>query len=655
MTSGAFPRRLSTYILPPTSFTSEESDRQMSELTDTSVAQPALGAVEMGLFRLLQRLGVKPDVTGGHSYGEYVALWAAGAFSDETLMMLSVARGGFMKRATAENAGTMAAVGAAPERITSVIGNHAEIWVANLNSPRQTVIAGTVAGIDEAIRLLSAEQIPTRRIAVACAFHSPLVKSAQEQMAALLAHTPVSVPHTTVFANVEAAPYSNRPDQIREVLAEHLVSPVRFREQIEAMYAAGARTFVEVGPKSVLSSLMREILSGREALIVPVSGAGKPELGHLLTTLGQLAVAGVPVVLQSLWQGRGIPQVRVDELRKTVPPAPPAHAWMVNGGRARPLTPRKVAARAPVTAPARPVAAAPTGTVTTRPQPVPDVVVQAPAQVQAAPAAAAPRPPVAAPAAAHSIRGRSVQRQSNPSMGGFMQPHIVPGTERSADQHEVVRQFQQLMSQFLQTQALVMTSYLQGVPQGVAAPVMQSLEPMVPRPELRIAAPPVARPTTGAVAPVTVAATAPLNGTAHHPAVAVQMAAPVVAPPAAAPMPVAAAVAPAPIPAPVPVAKTNGNGRLTEPEVLRELLLIVSDRTGYPPEMLTVDANIESDLGIDSIKRMEILAAFHEAHGGAERGAFQDALERLTALKTLRESASALTEFLAAQAAPAAV
>jgi hypothetical protein len=111
--------------------------------------------------------------------------------------------------------------------------------------------------------------------------------------------------------------------------------------------------------------------------------------------------------------------------------------------------------------------------------------------------------------------------------------------------------------------------------------------------------------------------------------------------------------------APAPVAKapekTNGNGRLTEPDVLRELLLIVSDRTGYPPEMLTVDANIESDLGIDSIKRMEILAAFHEAHGGAERGAFQDALERLTALKTLRESASALTEFLAAQAAPAAV
>jgi hypothetical protein len=92
---------------------------------------------------------------------------------------------------------------------------------------------------------------------------------------------------------------------------------------------------------------------------------------------------------------------------------------------------------------------------------------------------------------------------------------------------------------------------------------------------------------------------------------------------------------------------------LTEVEVLTRLVRIVSDRTGYPEEMLSVDANMEADLGIDSIKRMEILATFQETHGGSERGSFQQALERLTALKTLRESAAALTDVLSAPLAAA--
>jgi acyl carrier protein len=85
-------------------------------------------------------------------------------------------------------------------------------------------------------------------------------------------------------------------------------------------------------------------------------------------------------------------------------------------------------------------------------------------------------------------------------------------------------------------------------------------------------------------------------------------------------------------------------------EVLKQLVHIVSDRTGYPEEMLDIDSNIEADLGIDSIKRMEILAAFQQTHASSSNGTFQGAMENLTTIKTLRETAKALTELLAPRA-----
>jgi acyl transferase domain-containing protein/NAD(P)H-dependent flavin oxidoreductase YrpB (nitropropane dioxygenase family) len=644
-TAGVHARRLSRYILPPPAFTPAEREARMGDITDTSVAQPALGAVEMGLVALLERFGIRPDLTAGHSYGEYVALWAAGAFPAETLMALSVSRGQFMRDASADNAGTMAAVVASPERIADVLGDRVSVSIANLNSPRQTVIAGSAVDIDAASQLLTAAGITTRRLAVSCAFHSPLVGAAQARMADLLAQTTITPPRLPVFANALAGPYPAGTDQMREVLARHLVSPVRFAEQVEAMYAAGARTFIEVGPKGVLTSLVREILAGREAVTVALNARDTPELPHLLRLLGQLVVAGVPVALAALWEGRSIPAVRVEDLARTAPTAPPAHAWMVSGGRARPLTPRKVAAK---TQPERPAAAAIESnqpSVGTRVEPVQPVAVTAPVVDKVRDPAPPVSPDSASPAVV--VPQRTSQRQTPYlSGGGVMQQHPVSGIVGAMDQHEIVRQFQQIMGQFLQTQALVMTAYLQGSPQATATPALPPA-PVPRRPELRIAAeaqqarlvvPSVAVPS----APAPVAAPVPASVVAQVPTPLAPVA---VAPPA-----------PAIVPEPVRTPEiTASAARMGEGDVLRELLRIVSDRTGYPEEMLTVDANIEADLGIDSIKRMEILGAFHETHVGGQRGAFQNALERLTALKTLRETAAALTEFLTDEPSAVAV
>src|SRR5207344_816872 len=125
---------------------------------------------------------------------------------------------------------------------------------------------------------------------------------------------------------------------------------------------------------------------------------------------------------------------------------------------------------------------------------------------------------------------------------------------------------------------------------------------------------------------------------------------PVPAQATAAPQPAAAVVA---APAPAVAARPSESAQqagTSQSDVLLQLLNIVSERTGYPEDMLDVDANIEADLGIDSIKRMEILTAFQQLNAGAQRGAFQGAMEKLTAIKTLRETASVLAELLGAQA-----
>jgi acyl carrier protein len=186
------------------------------------------------------------------------------------------------------------------------------------------------------------------------------------------------------------------------------------------------------------------------------------------------------------------------------------------------------------------------------------------------------------------------------------------------DSPDVMQQFQQLMSQFLHTQAVVMTTYLQGTPASMPAAAM----------------PPMAVPQPGAIRSLTAPAVERLADAAP-----------------ASPPAVALAIAPTPAPALERRERAPSVAPGTSlAEVLSQLLQIVSDRTGYPEDMLDADANIEADLGIDSIKRMEILAAFQQLHTGADRGDFQGVMEKLTTLKTLRETAAALAEVLEGQA-----
>jgi acyl transferase domain-containing protein/NAD(P)H-dependent flavin oxidoreductase YrpB (nitropropane dioxygenase family)/NAD(P)-dependent dehydrogenase (short-subunit alcohol dehydrogenase family) len=316
--------RYADVMFPPAAFDTATEQAQRAALADTRVAQPALGIADLAAYRLLTALGVRPDQLAGHSYGEVVALTAAGTLDPADLVGLSAARAEAILGAAGDDPGAMAAVAASAAQVREALAAHPDVVLANHNAPAQTVISGPTAAVEAALGTLAGLRIGAKRLPVACAFHSPVVAAGAATFGAALAGREVHAPAVEVWSNTAAAPYPDSPDGIRALLARQIADPVRFAEQIEAMYAAGARTFVEAGPGDVLTRLVRSILDDRPHLTVALDRAGEPGLPRLLRVLSELAVAGVAVDPEPLFAGRDAAVVSVDAV-----PARPG--WTVDG------------------------------------------------------------------------------------------------------------------------------------------------------------------------------------------------------------------------------------------------------------------------------------------------------------------------------------
>lgn len=344
-------------MFPPSAFSPEQDRARKLALTDTRVAQPALGIADLAMADVLASLGVRPDMSAGHSYGELVALCDAGVFGPEHLIALSVARAACILDAAGDDPGTMAAVSAPANEVSAALeaAKANTVVIANYNSPRQTVISGPTAAVDAAVSALGEAGMNARRIPVACAFHSPVVASASEALAGHIADIPFGEARHPVWSNSLAAPYSSDRDAAAATLAGQVASPVRFTDQVRRMYDAGARVFVEVGPGRTLTNLIRKILSDEPCTVVATDNPGKGIRG-LLGALGALAVAGVPVDPSALFAGRNAMNIDLDH-----PPAGPSKAaWQVDGYTATPRTGRAPAgAFKPTPAPLVTAAAAP--------------------------------------------------------------------------------------------------------------------------------------------------------------------------------------------------------------------------------------------------------------------------------------------------------
>ncbi|MHC4459140.1 MAG: acyltransferase domain-containing protein, partial [Planctomycetota bacterium] len=298
---------LSDFIYPRPPQTKEEEKNQIESLTKTDIAQPAIGAVSLAMLKILQRFGIRPDATCGHSFGELTALHAAGCFDQLSFLQLAVKRGKIMAAVagdTRQGKGSMLAVSAPLEEIKQIIQGHdLDVTLANINSPSQGVLSGHFGVVSTVEKIFRQKGFKTIRLPVSAAFHSPLVGDAHKPFLNTLKKTRFIPSEIPIYSNSTAKPYPSDAAGIIELLGHHLLKPVDFVNDIENLYQSGIRTFVEVGPKTILTGLVRSILQGREfqALAMDRSAGSRFGLADLALTLCQLAAIGYSVELDK-WE-----------------------------------------------------------------------------------------------------------------------------------------------------------------------------------------------------------------------------------------------------------------------------------------------------------------------------------------------------------------
>jgi acyl transferase domain-containing protein/NADP-dependent 3-hydroxy acid dehydrogenase YdfG len=555
-------RPLHRVVFPPPAFGDEERQAQQALLTATEWAQPALAAHSMALLAVLTRLGLRPDCVAGHSFGEVIALHAAGAFDAGTLLQLARRRGELMRDAAAVPGG-MLAVMAGRDRAEAAIAGLTDIWLANDNGPGQVALSGTWPALEAAEARLAANGIACVRLQAATGFHSPLVASSAEPFAGFLEQAEVRAPALDVYAGTDAKTYPADPAAVRHGLAEQIAAPVRFADVIETMYDQGVRTFVEVGAGSTLSALVGQILGEREHAAVSLDHKGRHGVTSLQDGLGRLAVRGVALDLAAL-------HAPDDEQQRAEKPSK-ASVRIDGGNYARPYPPAvaaDAAAPVPVSVPA---AAPPPAAAPVRPRP---------------PAAAPPAPVI--PSVQQAVNGTAARVTA--ASDEWLRV-LDAAQEQAAAAHA---EFQRALTESH-------LAYLQ-MAEATFGQLMAA--------------------ATGQAPPAT-----------QIPARPVSMPAP--------PLPVYQEPPPLPVPIPAPLPETPAPPPRSDWDVesVSELLLeLVADRTGYPIDMLSVDMEIDTDLGIDSIKKVEILSAVRERIGDAPGN-----LAELATLRTLRAIAEHYT------------
>ena len=237
-------------------------------LNATDVSQPAILVASLAALEQVRanQPGLLENVTAaaGLSLGEYTALVFAGALPFEEAVRVVKARGEAMQAAADATPGGMVAVLGLEADEVDALAAEAEgtaggtARVANLLCPGNTVVSGDAAAVDALVRLAEGRQLRTARLAVAGAFHTHLMKPADEALAAALGGVTFAPPRVPVWSNVDAAPHAD-PAEFAPLLVRQVLSPVRWEETMRGMIAAGVDKFVEVGPGRVLAGLLKRV------------------------------------------------------------------------------------------------------------------------------------------------------------------------------------------------------------------------------------------------------------------------------------------------------------------------------------------------------------------------------------------------------------
>jgi acyl transferase domain-containing protein/acyl carrier protein/NADP-dependent 3-hydroxy acid dehydrogenase YdfG len=652
---------LGDVVFPRPVFDDEDRKEQAARLTQTEWAQPAIGTASVALLNILKKLGVGPDCVGGHSFGEITALYASGGADFDTMVHIARRRGELMAEASSTPGGMLSVRHSATQVKEWISDWGVDLAVANLNGPNQTVLSGSIVAIEEAEGLLKQHGNGVMRLPVSTAFHSPLVAGAAGAFRAHLEDCYLTDGLLPFYANFDGELHPVEPAALRDRLADQVASSVRFHEMVDRMYDDGVRTFVEVGPSAVLSSLIKSILGDRPFNAIALDRQGTNGVVALWHGLGQLAVLGVAMNWSALRAQHDIqPEPRGQDKKFIV---------KINGGNyGRPYPDLSGKPVKPFAAP-KAVAAAPAPVPAAVPAPKP---VESPKQVTA---------PTNENTVSETTELYRVFQTSIADAHRGWQDNLAKGHE------DYLKAMESAYFAALGAPVAAIPVYVQP-----PAPRQAAVLTAAPQPPAPLPAPPVLAP---APAPVAVAVPKPAapthnvretlwNLVADKTGYPSDMLEPTMALEAdlgidsIKRVEIFAAVQDA-LPG-LPELPHSDIGRLRTLEdiavylqeqlgaapkaapvasvvaapsvdINKILLGVIAEKTGYPSEMLEPTMALEADLGIDSIKRVEIFAAVQDAIPGLPELPHSD----IGRLRTLEDIAVYLTGHMGGASAPAAV
>ncbi len=296
-------------------------------LRQTAVTQPAVLATDLALTRMLEAYGIRPDMTMGHSLGEYGALVAAGALPFADALEAVSARGREMTRVAMADNGRMAAVFAPLTEVERILqGIDGYVVIANLNSDKQAVIGGASAAVERAMAAILEAGFNVVPLPVSHAFHTSIVAPASEPLRRTLERLHLKTGNIPIVANVDGEFYPTGPDARRamlDILARQIASPVQFVKGLRTLYSAGARVFVEVGPKKALHGFVEDILGEHSEVMALFTNHPKfDDAVAFNQALCGLYASGLGTGRRSPEQALPVDQVRTVEQPRTAAPAP---------------------------------------------------------------------------------------------------------------------------------------------------------------------------------------------------------------------------------------------------------------------------------------------------------------------------------------------
>ena len=581
---------LSKTVYPIPVFDNDTQKQQASKLQLTEYAQPAIGVLSVGQFQLLKNAGFKPDYVAGHSFGELTALWAANVINIEDYTMLAKARGKAMAAPDDPDfdAGSMLAVMGDLEKIEAEISDFPKVKIANLNSKSQVVLAGATKEVVKVQKHLKKKKFRTVMLGVSAAFHTELVGHAQKPFAKAISSAKFKKANCKVFSNATGKPYAIDPKAIQKTLQEHILNSVLFKDEIENIYDEGGYCFVEFGPQSIQTKNIDNILADKPHISVALNTSAKKDSDvQFREAVVELKVAGLQLGDIDAYQY----QSTVNTRKKT------AMTLKLGGNNYVSETTRKI---------------------------FEDTLSDGFKISSAAPE----------PATTETVSAAPVELVNKPLEKAFQPQSHDSGVLRNAvktidmglkDFHNYQGETLRVHEQFLNTQSeysksffQIMQQQLQAGPNSMTPEVAKSIadfhkhqgetlriheQYLKQQTDFSDHSYELIRNQQSLLNGIDVPSARPAPKLVYQPQETT-----IIEPPAPIPEQKPAA------PKPVIVAKneTTPPVKLSRESLTTTLLKVVSEKTGYQSDMLELGMDMEADLGIDSIKRVEILNGLQE-------------------------------------------